>query len=47
MKRYIVTLDFAEQYFVDAASKNEALGKLDGLEPDRRELVNTLVDEGI
>ena len=45
MKKYIVTLDIEEQYFVEAASKDEALEKVDGLEPDQSELVDTTVEE--
>ncbi len=45
MKTYIVTVTTEERYHVEAASEDEAVEKLDGLEPNSTEVVDTSAEE--
>lgn len=45
MKTYIVTVTTEDRYHVAAASEAEALEKLDGLEPDSTDIVDTSFEE--
>ncbi|MCH8242696.1 MAG: hypothetical protein IH897_08810 [Planctomycetes bacterium] len=47
MKTYTVTITTEERYIVDAASEEEAINKLEGLEPDSIDIVDTSAEERI
>ena len=47
MKSYTVTITTEERYIVDAASEEEAINKLEGLEPDSIDIVDTSAEERI
>ena len=47
MKSYTVTVTTEERFIVDAASEDEAMNKLEGLEPDSIDIVDTSAEERI